>query len=150
MSASGFCSRSRSEARGSLLFLFVHRRRALAELDPLSMRERSDTHKKFHYLRTWWNYTILVILVTAYCGMISYNVVARLGPLWGVIVQTTLLALDTISLAALIFVVARIDKRWREERRLRSKAHEAGEFDSERDRWAYYWIDLAKLLNPVP
>ncbi|KZV78190.1 hypothetical protein EXIGLDRAFT_784181, partial [Exidia glandulosa HHB12029] len=42
--------------KSALLFVFVRRRRSLAALDPLTMRERSDTNKKFRYLRTWWNY----------------------------------------------------------------------------------------------
>ncbi|EJD52734.1 hypothetical protein AURDEDRAFT_111318 [Auricularia subglabra TFB-10046 SS5] len=116
--------------KSTLLFVFVRRRRLLAELDPLSARERNDTNKKFHYLRTWWNYVILIILMTAYCGMIAYNAATRWAKPVGPIVQTVLLGLDTVAIAALIFSIARLHKRAREEARLRTKAIEAGEVDN--------------------
>lgn len=133
----------------SLLFVFVRRQRQLAALDPLTMRERSDTNKKFHYLRTWYNYTILCILITAYCGMISYNAAVAYYNLSraGFYLQTILLALDTISLAVLIFVIARLHKRSREEVRLRRKAVEAGDMDVDRERYAAAYRAPVRLLR---
>lgn len=119
-----------------LLFIFVRRRNALAQLDPLTMRERSDTNKKFHFLWTWWNYLILVILITAYCGVISFNVAGGIKLTPGAIAQVAVVAIDIISLATLIFVIARTQKRSRAEARLRTKALEAGEIESRRDSFA--------------
>ncbi|KAH7108199.1 hypothetical protein BKA62DRAFT_681401 [Auriculariales sp. MPI-PUGE-AT-0066] len=108
-----------------LLLVFVRRRRSLTELDPQSARDRTDTNKRFHFLRSWWNYALLAILITAYCGMISYNAAASWFPA-AIVMQTVLLGLDTVALATLVFAIARLHKLAREEQRLRQKAGEAG------------------------
>jgi len=108
-----------------LLFVFVRRRRSLSELDPLSTRERVDSNKRFKFLRAWWNYTLLIVLITAYCGMIAYNAAAGWYPL-SVVLQTVFIGLDTVALSTLVFAIARLHKLAREEARLRSKAGEAG------------------------